>query len=79
MPGTEASPQVLLGGEGQKLQVCQGPDVLRLPPYLVHALAVERHQMTNSLHHGLEALELQGLQPFSGQGFMLNVLHHRAV
>ena len=48
-------PQVLLGGEGQQLEVGQGADMFGLNPHFVHAAAIEGHQMVDPLHHGLQA------------------------
>ena len=49
-------PQVLLGGEGQQLEVGQGADMFGFHSHFVHAAAIEGHQVVNPLHHRLQAL-----------------------
>ena len=51
-------PQVLLDGQGQQANIFQSADVFRLDPQLIHAPAIERHQMVNPFHHRLQAPEL---------------------
>ncbi len=72
-------PQVLLGGEGQLLEVGQGADMFRFYSHLVHAPAIEVHQVVDPLHHRLQAFKLQGLQGLPGHGFVLHVSDHRVL
>ena len=68
--------QVVLGGEGQLLQVGQRADVRGLNPGLVEAPAVKRGGVVDPLHRRLQAPELDGLQGLPGHGFEFFVVDH---
>ena len=69
-------PQVLLGGEGQQLEVGQGADMSGFDSHFVHAAAIEGHQVIDALHHRLQASELYRLQGFPGHSFVFDIAYH---
>ena len=62
--------------EGKMIQVGQAAEILGFEPDFVQAAAVERDQMIDPLHHGLEPAQLQGLKLFPGQGFVILISDH---
>ena len=68
--------QVLLGGEGQPVDVVDALDVLGLYTQLVHLLAIEGHMLITSLYCVDESLALQLPHLFARHALNLGIVYH---
>jgi hypothetical protein len=65
--------EVGLIGEGEELQIVDGPDVARLDALIDHALAVHGHVVVHPLDGGLQTFALQRVQRLAVHAFRFRI------